>query len=985
MLAITFKTLLHSRVHFTSEPLVENGVMTISELDDLNNEIKIQSLLQNQNVNKIILSGDNIASIPTYNCFKLVETFTIDSDIIEEIPKKLFLNSSTIKTVELSMSVTTIGEKAFFMSSIHTINLEGVQYIQQFAFYSCPNLESITFGDCEEIGQYAFAYCSSLTSVTVNIFINPAGRGAFYGTGFTTNPPLIDPNELVGAPLETIIITHESYLILNFIFPKLKLIIIENSPEKIRVNNQPNLEEIRFIGSGILQSKEYNFENNLKLSKIDTSRFSIFASYVFHYCKSLKSVDLSSAETIYGAFIGCSNLEKLTGLESSNKINIYQGAFYKCYKLKIPIIDANKFNFKWFPIPSHLNCFCFSGIEDVKFASFDKMPCLIGCPNLKKVEFLDSCTFTKIKSNAFLNCPSLQEIIISPTITEIEKNSFVNLNLTKFDLKNVITIQSCAFNRSGIRELVINKDITIPRLNDFSNPPPIVNDEWIDAEPDEIQFILYDEPNFERITLKQGVTKTYLQNIKSFHSFTFDVTENDMFSIDNNDNVIYSNNKHAIEAVLSSSSTSYVVPDSVYIIRPYAFSPAANLEEITVNSNIISFDMVFANCFSLKTVTITSPITYFHSKMFANCPNLTTINIQSTITKIDDSCFIGCQKLDLSAFPNSLEYIGSFAFMNCKSITKINLEKVKYIPQYCFSGCNSIIIENANALIEIGRFAFANSGITQFTCPSTLVEIYESAFKDCIKLNTFVIGLGLKRILANVFMNTSLTSLEIPNNIILIHPHAFDYTLKIKFTFPNGEHPIFAFNENCFYNKLTKQLIFTYGFIENRPLILPHDIESYSIDSVIVNKYPEPTPYQSFLQIIVHEKAHNSYIYPINWNFYTCYLGIGEYSLFSTRRDMFRGSNVPKPCPMKNNTSPYIADNYPAAYLYGNEIYNESRIFDNFLGDWFREGFPEDVQVRSVVYLDLGESYNMLISILLIIATLMFIVIISLLILLCKH
>ena len=111
-------------------------------------------------------------------------------------------NSSYVKTVEISNSVTSIGSWAFFgCSSLTSITIpNSVTSIEESAFSGCSGLTSITIpNSVEYIGSYAFYYCSKLTSITIGNSVKSIGGWAFDGVDLTTVVSLIEnPFVIVG-------------------------------------------------------------------------------------------------------------------------------------------------------------------------------------------------------------------------------------------------------------------------------------------------------------------------------------------------------------------------------------------------------------------------------------------------------------------------------------------------------------------------------------------------------------------------------------------------------------------------------------------------------------------------------------------------------------------------------------------------------------------------------------------------------------------
>jgi len=90
---------------------------------------------------------------------------------------------------------------------------------------------------------------------------------------------------------------------------------------------------------------------------------------------------------------------------------------------------------------------------------------------------------------------------------------------------------------------------------------------------------------------------------------------------------------HAIETL--------VIPDSVIIIEPYAFSGKERL----------------------KSVTIGSSVTTIMNGAFLSCYGLTSLNLGSSVRIIGDRAFQGCANLPSVVIPPSVESIGSRAFV----------------------------------------------------------------------------------------------------------------------------------------------------------------------------------------------------------------------------------------------------------------------------------------------------------------------------------
>jgi len=135
------------------------------------------------------------------NC-KMLETVTIESSTVTEIPPYAFKSTTMLETVVLPDEAVKIGEKAFYHSSVKTINLGNVTQIDNEAFvdaqiYSLDISSAVTIGnkafyglnkltniifseELQGMGEYAFAHCGLLKAVELPANVATIGKGVFY-------------------------------------------------------------------------------------------------------------------------------------------------------------------------------------------------------------------------------------------------------------------------------------------------------------------------------------------------------------------------------------------------------------------------------------------------------------------------------------------------------------------------------------------------------------------------------------------------------------------------------------------------------------------------------------------------------------------------------------------------------------------------------------------------------------------------------------
>ncbi len=203
-------------------------------------------------------------------------------------------------------------------------------------------------------------------------------------------------------------------------------------------------------------------------------------------------------------------------------------------------------------------------------------------------------------------------------------------------------------------------------------------------------------------------------------------------------------------------------------------------------------EYAFYNCISLTTVTIPDTMIIFGNGAFQKCTSLTSVTIPDNVTTIGGYAFSGCTSLTSVTIPDNVTTIGISAFSGCTSLTSVTIpDNVTTIGSSAFSGCTSlisIIVNSSNlnyssldgVLFDIDKTTLMQYPVgktaTSYNIPDTVTTIADSAFKNCVSLESIEIPDGLITIGNNVFEGcTSLKSLIIPNTVTDIGFSAFSH------------------------------------------------------------------------------------------------------------------------------------------------------------------------------------------------------------------
>ena len=272
--------------------------------------------------------------------------------------------------------------------------------------------------------------------------------------------------------------------------------------------------------------------------------------------------------------------------------------------------------------------------------------------------------------------------------------------------------------------------------------------------------------------------------------------------------------------------TAFDVPASVTSIGESAFESCESLATVTMAKNGVStFTLgkkAFRYCYALSSITLPDALKTLNQYAFENCTSLTTIELPAnvsfgtntyvfqysgltkivlpaSVTNIPNYTFNNCYDLAEVVFPSTLTTIGNNAFTNAP---------IKGTPT-TVDGVTTYTLTFPEGLTAIGNNAFkGNTAVTKVVLPNLTKTVGTAMFQDATALESVVIGDGLAKwsnnmfngctslskvyyssvvdgetviteglvpkaacntgTIAQVFMNTALTSVVIPKNWTMV-------------------------------------------------------------------------------------------------------------------------------------------------------------------------------------------------------------------------
>ncbi len=610
---------------------------------------------------------------------------------------------------------------------------EGVETINQYAFYNCTALRSVTLPDsCKQIGEHAFEDCVILENVNFD-HVKIVSDYAF------NNCKSLSCEEIGGANTSAI------YTVGKFGFASTRF-------SSLSLVSLARISESAFANCSKLTTVELGPSTRISAKMFENSGLTSVTVYAdsidddaFAGSKNLKSVTIVNDMTYLGAraFDGCTRLESIVIEKNLEKIGDY--AFRGCEKLtdvklpdgKISIGDGAFESCKLITIKlspntelAYIGISPFSGYRtavsiDVTDSALyieengviynkDKSTLVLVIPDSSKTEFVVPASVVTIGSGAFSSLNKLKKVEFAPgsQLTTIEQNAFGGCSALSTVLlpARAISVKDYAFYAtSNLREM------------DLSN-----------------------------------------------------VTEIGMYAFATSD--------------IKSADLSNVVK-----IGAGAFFDTKSLKSVTIGPNATIGDYAFANS-AVETVDLLGDAV-IGDGAFSACVYLTFFDFSEVTGKIGDFAFYQCLSLTSVIAPYVTE-LGDAAFSDCARLSEFSAERLEKIGNNAFAPndekttyMNQLVSVNLPALTYVGDYAFYGSLYLQSIDLSKVTFVGEGAFALCEALESVTLTDTLKEVPTYTFYGcTALANIDL-SHLVKIGEGAFcAVRLPEHLSLDNAEH-----------------------------------------------------------------------------------------------------------------------------------------------------------------------------------------------------
>lgn len=665
---------------------------------------------------------------------------------------QMVLRDLAVETFTISEGVTEIGSYAFAgQSSLKKIVIPAsVKKIGTYAFLNCRNLETVEFATSTEyvqslakIDNYTFQNCVALKSINLPATVTSIGNYAFDSCKSLESITLPSDLETLG--------THA------FRYAGLTGITI---PENVKVLSQylfaycDKLSKVE-LPAGLTTINGYVFYECYALTKLEIPQtVTTFAAYALSRM-ALEEIVMPGVATIeISMFKESTALKKVTISEGTTTIKNY--AFDGCTGLeevKLPstlktlqsYIFRNCTSLEELTIPEGVTYLANTLGWASSTSSRNSYLCQ-GCTSLKTVNL--PSTLVKIGSYAFEDCTSLVNIDLSK-VTDIDNYVFRNSGLVNIDLTSLVNVTSSAFaNCADLESVKFGNSLTKPGLNMFQNCVKLAS-----------------------IEIPSSVT--------ALNSSMFDGCV---------------------------SLTKMVIPENITAIPTFLFNGCTNLEQVIIKGNVTSIsNNAFAGCEKLTSIDLPDSVTTFGNYVFQGTP-IETITVPKNTAKLGTATFGNMQNLkEILVKPGNLFFTSVdgvlydtedklLAFPAGKTLEDgtFSLPEDASVGSYAFYGCHNVKkLILPESLTEIAANSFYGAfGLEEVVLGSKTETIGNYAFSECNALKKIakVSGdlEGITTIGSNVFRNTALTEIKLPETLESIGTSALEGTKLVTVTIPSN-------------------------------------------------------------------------------------------------------------------------------------------------------------------------------------------------------
>ena len=588
----------------------------------------------------------------------------------------VFFNNTEITSfneLEYFTGLTNINDYAFYgCNNLTSVTLpHRVTSIGNSAFYNCSGLTSVTIGNSmTSIGDSAFNHCTSLTSVTIGNSVTSIGSYAFGSCSGLTSVTIPDSVTSIGSTA---------------------------------FYNCSGLTSVT-IGNSVTSIDSFAFEGCSSLTSVTIpASVTSIGSNPFAYCDLLESITVDPGNTVYSSPNGCNAIIKtadhLLVLGCKNTVipndvtTIYGHAFYGCIGLTSIEIPAS--------------------VSNIYTSAFNR------CSNLEEIR-----VWALTPPAAFTLCFNYVPTDIPVYVPCNTKTAYQQASGWSVFTNYIDPCANIDFAYEAVKAICVeyfdtNQDDELS----YSEAAAVLSLGTVfqNAFQDEGTSV-----SFNELRYFTGLTSIDDDAFSSCWSLTALTLPPSVLTIGE-------------FSFYGCNFSSIVIPNSVTSIGSHAFRSCGALTSITIPSSVTSIsENPFFYCPALASITVEAGNTVYSSpegsnaiikteehKLVSGCKNTV---IPEGVTTIGASAFGGCSGLTEIHIPSSVTLIDAWAFMDCSGLITVTIpSSVSFIGNVAFNGCtglSSITVERETPP-TLDNGVFDNTSIPVYV-PCGSLEAYQN-------------------------------------------------------------------------------------------------------------------------------------------------------------------------------------------------------------------------------------------------------------------
>ena len=686
---------------------------------------------------------------------------------VETIEKYAFYNSEVLNEVVLPSTCTVINEYAFAGCEIlENVNLDHVNIISNYAFYNCESLTcdalgGINLSAASVIGDYAFAATRIASAKLTNL--SRSGIGAFKDCSKLKSVELGEKTRISKSMFENSAVES----IVTY---------CDTIPDRAFANCK-KLESVVINGDLTYLGVEAFYDCKKLESVTFNGQCEEIASYAFYGCEDLETLTLPNcsvnirdavftdcgletlvfAENTYLAEVGAGIFENVKGMQFDASASSYylveNGVVYSKDKTVLVFVQPDM-DAKTFEVPASVKV-----VADGAFSSNR---------NLTTVTFAEGSQLERIGFGAFSCCRLLNTVVLPARDVEIDEMAFYeSKRLKTINLDQITKVGDFAFENTALSQVNLPKENVVIGYGAFYNCGSLkqvtlgagaqIGAYAFYATPIETVELLGDGVtvaegafsecerlttfDFSKLTGRVGdsafymctsITKVVMPNVTEIGIACFgDCSWLSEFSAEKLEVIGDQAFAPFVETAVSGAVFETFYAPNLRVVGESAFYGCIYLEEIDL-SKVESLGVsAFANCYSLRSVTMGEKLTELPDLLFYGCSDLKDVNLQYA-KKIGMGAFYQVnlpKELDLP----SVEYIDSQAFVVGDGMTSVlesvNAPNLTYVGDQAFLGNTSLKTFVAPKVETICYGAFAYTAIEEFEVSDALKTLEFSLFE----------------------------------------------------------------------------------------------------------------------------------------------------------------------------------------------------------------------------------------------------------------